>query len=602
MKKLLNTAAGSMAAFAVSATSSSATAAPCPAGQTCSNYVYSYSSQSLPAGGSFAGQYLFPGDSLIGNQCYFHLDMQTDGNLVTYEGPGTSGPWWATMTNNPQEPGGFAVMQSDGNFVVYTFLDPSGTFYSGLPPVWASNTAGNANDYLVQQDDGNLVVYNKNNNAIWSSQKWLSTCDEPGAPDCPVETSTCQSASRVWEIDANVIVPPTCGPNNFPPCVEGGINNVIANLPPSDAYVANDVATCGYMCNACAPGQCVGLLKNLGVTFNGLAANQGCSYFDYNPDGNGMCTLLTSSNPLSLVAAAGLSAGFVVNSSQPASASVAPVPGTWLPTQPAGYATSIAVTPTGIPVAVGWPSEQVFYWQGTTTNGGGAWVQDGNFVNGAKLVSVDISGNFYVYDTRGTLWEDSPGGSANWQALSPVYLPPYNGIDACYFWSFASLGGGLEDAVPCSSPDAVDFIATDGLSYSPVPLQDPLGYGPTQVAAFGVNEPWVITGGGYVYGLFSGTWVEQPGWNVTTITDHYGVGSGGAVYWWNDSAPNFPGIPNPAYPGNWQGSFAPGTPHGIYQIAHAQNFPGNPLATNPMGSQARLWAIDNSLEVYFLQN
>jgi hypothetical protein len=53
-----------------------------------------------------------------------------------------------------------AIMQADGNFVLYT---SSGT------PVWASNTAGNTGAYLNVQNDGNVVVYSASGAPLWST-------------------------------------------------------------------------------------------------------------------------------------------------------------------------------------------------------------------------------------------------------------------------------------------------------------------------------------------------------------------------------------------------------------------------------------------------
>lgn len=52
-----------------------------------------------------------------------------------------------------------AVMQDDGNFVVY-----------GHDSLWASNTQSNG-DRVVMQHDGNLVVYNKDT-PTWASDTW----------------------------------------------------------------------------------------------------------------------------------------------------------------------------------------------------------------------------------------------------------------------------------------------------------------------------------------------------------------------------------------------------------------------------------------------
>jgi len=130
-----------------------------------------------------------------------HLVMQNDGNLVYYNG---SSPLWASNTVQSSGGGGGehhgrlegrlegrhhggggghrdtldkdgrlhggeelrsadgryrAVMQQDGNFVVY-----------GGSALWASNTVGHNGHWVVMQGDHNLVVYDKHNKALWSSQ------------------------------------------------------------------------------------------------------------------------------------------------------------------------------------------------------------------------------------------------------------------------------------------------------------------------------------------------------------------------------------------------------------------------------------------------
>jgi hypothetical protein len=82
----------------------------------------------------------------------FTLIMQTDGNLVLYF---NGVALWATDTNGC---GDHAVMQGDGNFVVYA---------ASNAPCWSSNTANNPGAFLTLQNDGNLVIYN--GPAIWSS-------------------------------------------------------------------------------------------------------------------------------------------------------------------------------------------------------------------------------------------------------------------------------------------------------------------------------------------------------------------------------------------------------------------------------------------------
>ena len=56
--------------------------------------------------------------------------------------------------------GYWAVVQSDGNFVLYNDANH---------PLWASNTNGHGGAYLAVQDDGNLVVYAPGGAALWNT-------------------------------------------------------------------------------------------------------------------------------------------------------------------------------------------------------------------------------------------------------------------------------------------------------------------------------------------------------------------------------------------------------------------------------------------------
>ena len=85
----------------------------------------------------------------------FQLILGGDGNLVLYQG-GTA--LWAAGTAG--KPSADAIMQGDGNFVVYS---ASGS------PLWSSNTAGNNGASLVVQDDGNVVIYSASGATLWST-------------------------------------------------------------------------------------------------------------------------------------------------------------------------------------------------------------------------------------------------------------------------------------------------------------------------------------------------------------------------------------------------------------------------------------------------
>lgn len=101
----------------------------------------------------YQNEYLYP-DQKIVHACYYKLIMQSDGNLVLYEG---SSALWASNTVGR---GAYAVMQGDGNLVVYNWSNQA---------VWASGTNGNAGARLVLQGDRNLVIYASNGQALWAS-------------------------------------------------------------------------------------------------------------------------------------------------------------------------------------------------------------------------------------------------------------------------------------------------------------------------------------------------------------------------------------------------------------------------------------------------
>lgn len=91
------------------------------------------------------GQSLQKGESLQSQNGKYTFVLQDDGNLVLYENGGRA--LWATGTNGRAVR--FAVMQGDGNFVIYGYPNA----------IWASNTVGTQNAFLVVQDDGNVVIY-----------------------------------------------------------------------------------------------------------------------------------------------------------------------------------------------------------------------------------------------------------------------------------------------------------------------------------------------------------------------------------------------------------------------------------------------------------
>jgi GH25 family lysozyme M1 (1,4-beta-N-acetylmuramidase) len=108
----------------------------------------------LGCGAIQVGHGLGPGEGVKSCDGRFNFVMQGDGNLVLYQG---TSPLWAS--NTVGKGGRTAVMQADGNFVVYAL---------GNAPRWASNTNGNPGASLVVQNDGNVVIYDSGK-PIWAS-------------------------------------------------------------------------------------------------------------------------------------------------------------------------------------------------------------------------------------------------------------------------------------------------------------------------------------------------------------------------------------------------------------------------------------------------
>ncbi|NRG42954.1 excalibur calcium-binding domain-containing protein [Rathayibacter sp. VKM Ac-2835] len=96
--------------------------------------------------------------------------MQGDGNFVVYS---NGGPRWSAGTSGA---GNRLVMQGDGNAVIY----------SGSRAVWQSGTSGNGGARMVMQNDGNLVIYSTDGRALWqSNQPAPAPAPQPGPAPAP---------------------------------------------------------------------------------------------------------------------------------------------------------------------------------------------------------------------------------------------------------------------------------------------------------------------------------------------------------------------------------------------------------------------------------
>jgi hypothetical protein len=135
------------------------------------------------------GDFLFPGQQLVADQCYFNLVMQYDGNLVSYGDNGAWVNWYSgTYAGGPFSPGGYATLQPDGNFVIYNWNDQA---------VWANNVVGNwSGSRLVMQIDGNIVEYSSPLSfVLWNS----GTVRGPALP-----TLGCRQSASKTHVVGNV--------------------------------------------------------------------------------------------------------------------------------------------------------------------------------------------------------------------------------------------------------------------------------------------------------------------------------------------------------------------------------------------------------------
>lgn len=90
-------------------------------------------------------EHLFPNNHLVSTSGMCEAVMQGDGNFVVYFSG--SDPVWGSGTERGV--GGWAAMQGDGNFVIYNWADR---------PVFATNTAGNPGAALSLDNNCELFV------------------------------------------------------------------------------------------------------------------------------------------------------------------------------------------------------------------------------------------------------------------------------------------------------------------------------------------------------------------------------------------------------------------------------------------------------------
>ncbi|MCC6862739.1 MAG: hypothetical protein IT158_29460 [Bryobacterales bacterium] len=135
----------------------------------------------------FSSPGLWQGEKLVSNSGRFQAIMQVDGNFVIYD---FGRPIWATHTNGRGLPPWRLAVQPDGNIVVYGGPDKdvalSGygvcracssiqcnehtVWETSCIALWASGLRGGTAPFrLEMQDDGNLVLYDSTHLPVWAS-------------------------------------------------------------------------------------------------------------------------------------------------------------------------------------------------------------------------------------------------------------------------------------------------------------------------------------------------------------------------------------------------------------------------------------------------
>lgn len=252
--------------------------------------------------GSFlaTGQYLDVGDYLVSANAQYFAIMQSDGNFVIYQGsdPAHQGtPIWATNTNDglpshfiPY----FLIMQSDGNLVQYngTGANP----YFELPARWASNTMRAQGQYFaLLRNDGHLVLSHTASDIVpgdiyWDSQLGLITVQlEIIYGNNQVQSAGVSAGGRIEAIFdmLGVKLTDSYGPlageginwvAHFPPGIEVSLFNGTAEDPSSAMSPTGDDGY-AYLMNNNLKSVLIGGLSNNNCSGTVVASYQGL--YDY---------------------------------------------------------------------------------------------------------------------------------------------------------------------------------------------------------------------------------------------------------------------------------------------------------------------------------
>ncbi|CAN5699310.1 hypothetical protein BH09MYX1_BH09MYX1_53890 [soil metagenome] len=143
-------------------------------------------------------QGLVGGSSLLSCDGRFRLTAQLDGNLVLYAG---DVPLWASYTT--ARPGVVAVMQGDGNFVVYD---------AHTKPRFVSGTAQHFGAALYLENDGNVVIRSGTTD-LWATRTGIM----------PASPSSCGSITADHGLSAGQSITSCDGHHRFAQQSDGNL-------------------------------------------------------------------------------------------------------------------------------------------------------------------------------------------------------------------------------------------------------------------------------------------------------------------------------------------------------------------------------------------
>jgi hypothetical protein len=106
--------------------------------------------------------YLYPGSKMYDLTKAYVLEYTSSGDMTISTASGKV--YWRANVSAAMPK--YAVMQGDGNFVLYANKDAQGTKH----PYWATNTVSYSKSFKLQfESDGNLVLYNADGKKMWQS-------------------------------------------------------------------------------------------------------------------------------------------------------------------------------------------------------------------------------------------------------------------------------------------------------------------------------------------------------------------------------------------------------------------------------------------------